>query len=367
MKRFMNQEYMKHENCIDIFHLIREEKQITRKQIEAVTGMSWGAVSNITARLIGNGFVTEQKPDGNTGPGRTPSYLEVDGSRYCTLGIDVNITGMKAALVDLKSETLKTWNCPTCYSSKEQLLGCINRILDQALTDEESKKFEIIGIGAAMQGVVDAENGISVSIAQCGGWDSVPLAALLEERYGIPVWLEHDPNCILHAYAETNEVQNAILLRIDRGIGMAVMLDAVILKGTGRFEIAHTLAAWDKDTDSFKDRGCLEAYASVNGLEKLSGRTLESLIEAAGAGETQAKALFEDMGTKLGISIYNMRKIFHITDIILCGELMESERFFMEPVTRINDRAAFSITDAGCACYGAAAMALNQAVRKIKL
>ena len=294
MKRFMNQEYMKHENCIDIFHLIREEKQITRKQIEAVTGMSWGAVSNITARLIGNGFVTEQKPDGNTGPGRTPSYLEVDGSRYCTLGIDVNITGMKAALVNLKSETLKTWSCETCYSSKEKLLGCINRILDQALTDEESKKFEIIGIGVAMQGVVDAENGISVSIAQCGGWDSVPLAALLEERYGISVWLEHDPNCILHAYAETNEVQNAILLRIDRGIGMAVMLDAVI-------------------------------------------------------------------------SIYNMRKIFHITDIILCGELMESERFFMEPVTRINDRAAFSRTDAGCACYGAAAMALNQAVRKIKL
>lgn len=367
MKKFMNQENMKHENCIDVFHLIKEEKQLTRKQIEAITGMSWGAVSNITARLISNGFIMEQKAGENTGRGRTPSYLEADGSRYCTLGIDVNITGMKAELVNLKSETVKTWDCETRYSCREDLLQSISRILELALADEESKKYEILGIGAAMQGVVDAENGISVNMTQCSDWNNVPLAAVLEEKYKIPVWLEHDPNCILNAYAGTHEIQNAILLRIDRGIGMAVMLDSGILEGTGRFEIARTIAAWEEGPYPGPDNGCLEDFASVNGLEKRSGMKLESLTEAAQSGDSKAMSLFQDMGMKLGISIYNMRKIFNITDVILCGGLMESERFFMDTVVRINDGARFFTADAGSACYGAAAIALNQAVGRIKL
>lgn len=373
----MNQENMKYENCIDVFRLIKEKGRMTRKQIEAETGLSWGAVSNITARLISHGYITGQKPQENTGPGRTPSYLEVDGSRYGTLGIDVNITGMKVELVNLRNEPVKAWSGETDHSSKEALLHCIFQIVDMALSDQVSQKYEIIGIGAAMQGIVDAKQGISVRLSQCPGWDCVPLAAILEERYGIPVWLEHDPDCILHAYAKKYEGRDVVLLRIDKGIGMAVMLDGKIRGGTGRFEIGHTIVVPGGEPCSCGQRGCLEVYASVDGLEKLSGRKLESLIEAAegksavtedAAKEVNfARALFMDMGQKLGTAIYNVRKIFHVSEILLCGELMENSGLFMDAVSWINEDASFTAVDAGRASYGAAVIAMDHAVKRMKI
>ena len=375
MKKFMNQENMKYENCIDVFRLIKEKGRMTRKQIEEETGLSWGAVSNITARLDSHGYITGQKTKENSGPGRTPSYLEVDGSRYGTLGIDVNITGMRAELVDLRNEPVKAWNGETDHSSKEALLGCIFRILDMALSDKVSQRYEIAGIGVAMQGIVDAKRGISVRLPRCSGWDRVPLAAMLEERCGIPVWLEHDPDCILYAYAKKCEEQDMILLRIDKGIGMAIMLDGKIRGGTGRLEIGHTIAVPGGERCICGQRGCLEVYTSTEGVEKLSGKSLKSLAEAAeGKGSElldaegmAAKSLFMDVGQKLGTAIYNVRKIFNVSEILLCGEMMENSRFFMDAVTRINEGARFTTVDAGRASYGAAVIALDHAVQRMKI
>lgn len=367
MKRFMNQEHLKYVNCIDVFRLIKEEAQITRKQIEEKTGLSWGAVSNITSRLMSHGFIAEQKTEAVSGPGRPTSYLEVDGSKYGTIGLDVNITGMSAELVNLKGETKKRWNSKTDSDSQEALLNCITGILDQVFSDEETCRYEILGIGAAMQGIVDSARGLSVRFPQCKNWENVPLASLLEEKYKLPVWLEHDPNCILQAYAGNHTIQNTILIRMDRGLGMAVMLDGRILDGTGRFEIAHMIVEQGGAACSCGNKGCLESYASISGLEKLSGLEFQTLAEAAEAGERTAEALFGDMGKKLGTVIYNMRKLFHMSEIILCGELMENSRFFMDAVSQLNTDAVFLTADAGCASYGAAVLALNGAVRNMKI
>ena len=40
MKKYINQDDMKNVNLIDVFNLIKELKQTTRKQIEAITKMS---------------------------------------------------------------------------------------------------------------------------------------------------------------------------------------------------------------------------------------------------------------------------------------------------------------------------------------
>lgn len=367
MKKFMNQEDMKYENCMDVFFLIKELKQTTRKQIESVTGLSWGAVSNITSRLLKAGYIEEGKPEGVAGPGRTPSWLEVDGSRYCTIGVDVNLTGLEAELMNLKNQALKRWRCKSNYSSKEALLSDIVSMLTAVLGDEESKKHKIMGIGIAMQGIVDAKNGVSVSLTQCKDWREVPLASVLEKKFSIPVWLEHDPNCILFAHGGNSTVENAILLRLDRGIGMSVMLDGRIVSGVGMFEIGHTTVVPGGNICSCGNKGCLEAYASVNALERQFGGTFDRLSAAAEAGEAHALQCFEEMAEWLGIAIHNMRKIFHVTDIILCGEMMDCRKFFLETVKSRNQDAEITVIDESCASYGAAMIALEQSMRNIRI
>ena len=187
MKKFINQDDMKNENFIDVFNLIKELGTTTRKQIEAITKLSWGAVSNITARLIESGLVIEVKPEKTDGPGRTPSFLQVDGRRFCAIGIDVNLTGISAELVNIRNEFILSMRHQADFSSREALLECICSAVDKILAEASESELSVIGIGVAMQGIVDAAKGISVKLKQCKDWEIVDLAGILKKKYNIEI------------------------------------------------------------------------------------------------------------------------------------------------------------------------------------
>ena len=63
MKHFINNGDMKAANTRDVFSLIRRHGALTRKQIEEYTRLSWGTVSNITARLLDMGYLLEEKAE----------------------------------------------------------------------------------------------------------------------------------------------------------------------------------------------------------------------------------------------------------------------------------------------------------------
>ena len=346
---------MKNVNLIDVFHLIKELKQTTRKQIEAITKMSWGAVSNITARLIERGLIVECKAEKSNVPGRTPSYLMVNGDTHYAIGLDINMTGMNAELVNIKNESVKTWKSTSNYSNKDSLMECICNFIQNVLAEIEDSK-QIIGIGIAMQGIVDADNGISVKFPACDGWENVRLAEILQNQFNIPVWLEHDPNCILLAHSQISTNSDAILLRVDRGIGMSLMLDGSIIGGMGMFEIGQTII----------DGATLEDHSSITGMEKLYSKPFDVLVADANSGNPYATAVFDKMATHLATSIYNIQKIFNVPSVILCGEIMSHSNLFMDKIKLINPEIEFAEIDVNCASYGAAIIAADKAIRLIK-
>ena len=353
MKKYINQDDMKNINLIDVFNLIKELKQTTRKQIEAITKMSWGAVSNITARLIERGLIVECKAEKSNVPGRLPSYLMVNGNTHYTIGLDINMTGMKAELVNIKNDSVKTWESNSNYSDKYTLMKCIVDFVQKILSDTED--IQIIGLGIAMQGIVDADNGISVKFPACDGWENVKLAEILQNQFNIPVWLEHDPNCILLAYSENSTNHDAILLRIDRGIGMSLMLDGNIIGGIGMFEIGQTVI----------DGATLEDHSSITGMEKLYNKPFDVLVADANSGNPSAIAVFDKMATHLATSIYNIQKIFNVSSVILCGEIMAHSNLFMDKLQHINPEIEFAQIDVNYASYGAAIIAVDKAISLI--
>ncbi|MEE1049181.1 MAG: ROK family protein [Clostridia bacterium] len=355
MKKFINQDDMKNVNFIDVFNLIKELKQTTRKQIEAITKMSWGAVSNITARLIEKGLVIESKAEKSNSPGRTPSYLEVNGGTHYAIGIDVNMTGIKAELVNIKNDSIKTWKTASNYSDKTTLLECITGFIHNVLDEIKDESIQIIGIGIAMQGIVDADNGISVNFPACKGWENVPLADIIQTEFGIPVWIEHDPNCILLAHSENSTFSDAILLRIDRGIGMSLMIDGNVIGGMGMFEIGQTIV----------NGGTLEDHSSITGMETLYGKPFDYLVADANNGISYATDIFNEMASYLATSIYNIRKIFNVSTVILCGDVMSHSHLFLGKIKSFNPDIDFSEIDVSCASYGAAIIAVDKSIRLI--
>ena len=86
---------------------------------------------------------------------------------------------------------------------------------------------------------MDYKNGISVKFPGISHWENVPVKSILEEKFGVSVYTEHDPDCLLYSFMEYETDENILLFRIDKSIGMAAAVGGRIIKGQGVLEIAH--------------------------------------------------------------------------------------------------------------------------------
>ena len=367
MNKFINQKDMKQTNAADVFGLIRKSGRITRRQLADKTQLSWGAVSTITARLIEDGYIVEVKSE-EGGVGRTPYYLEVDGSRRFSLGIDINSSGLRGVLVNLKNEEVASISDVADFSSRESLIEGICGFTEKAL--EMAGERQVICIGVAMQGIVDSGNGISLSLAGCRGWDDVPLAYILENKFSLPVHIEHDPNCILYAIQGTPRRDTA-LVRIDNGIGMAVMLGGKIIDKPGIFELGHTVVDPEGRECTCGRRGCLELYATRGGIERLTGESFASLAERAEGGDADARCHFSIMARHLAYAVSSIAHLLSLDSVVLCGDMCNKKELFFgefvgyKKLYDPKDSFEVSFADVGNAALGAAMLATRTALKRI--
>ncbi len=371
MKKYINQVDMKKANTADIFSLIRKSGRITRKEIEAKTGFSWGAVSTITSHLLEANYIREFKCKQAKSAGRTPSYLEVNSKDHFVLGVDINISGFKSVLINLKNEVIGNNFYKTAYSDKNSLLSEIISFIKESISLADNKN--IIGIGIAMQGQVDAKNGISISIPHCKDWSNVPLAYIISKEFNVPAFIEHDPNCILYAISTDQIYRDAILLRVDKGIGMSVLLSGKIFDKPGMFEIGHTIAVPNGMLCSCGKQGCLEAYASMSGMSALSGCRFDELVKKARDGDKESLSIFYDMANHLAVAVLNASHMLCISKIVLCGEIWQYKDLFYDTfLNRLKENDSKSSLDVSFidienAATGAALIAIEHSIKYMNL
>lgn len=362
LRKYINQQDMKRANAADIFALIRERPGITRKQIELMTEFSWGAVSNITGRLLEQNYIVEYKNEASAGAGRTPYCLSVNEKAYFALGLDLNSSGFSAVVMNLKNECVDSMTRQVQPGDREALLKQIESFVGEVVSNWREKLFVI---GVAMQGVVNAEAGLSVELPHCPDWKDVPLADILAKHFGIPAFLEHDPNCILYAHSKQHELNDALLLRVDRGIGMSVMIDGQIQNRLGMYEIGHTNVVRGGALCACGRHGCLEAYASMRGMERRAKLPFEALARAAESGDETALRYFAETAEYLAVAVANSARLLNISNVILCGEIWRYKdlfyNHFLEVLKETSERDVpiCSIIESGGAARGAALIAVE--------
>ena len=361
---------MKEMNAADVFSLVKSRGALTRKQIAEKLGISWGAVSTITSLLIEEGYLVERKAVSDGAAGRIPSYLEVCRDRYFTIGLDVNDMGLRAVICDLRGDVTEEFSSGGDFPDKAALIDGIYSLLDSIVSQLGDRK--LIAIGIAMQGVVNAEGGISVRIPGREDWENVPLAQLIGQRYGTPTVLEHDPNCILFA-ARRGKVKDTLLIRADHGIGMALLLGGRIIDKPGIFELGHTTVEPDGIECACGKRGCLDQYASIRGIKARSGKKFHVLVSDADIGDEFALGFFNDAAKHLAFAISNVAYLLNVDRVVLCGRLFEHKELFFDEFLRQYERFGgadlpkFSFADATAAPHGAALIAMGSVLKKIAI
>lgn len=355
MKKYIGLEEMSNENCSSVFGVISSCGEISRKEIARITGLSWGGMTKIVNKLFEKGYIVEKPGEGSASHGRKPKMICVNSENNFVVGLDVNRMGMTAYVLDLSGRILQEASKDCSFSGKDVIIEEILSFLRQLVSAYEDKN--ILAIGVSMQGILDAEQGISAEFPQCQDWKNVPVRKILEDEFKTEIFVEHDPNCILYSVLKDGEAENTLLLRVDSSVGMAVSLDGRVLRGNGLLEIAHSIAVLDGKPCRCGQRGCLEAYTAACFTEQ----------------GVQQDAV-EELITPLTVFMHNMCQLFHATKVILTGKLMRYKEMFERELTDHFEQYCSNgkieiefVEETGRAALGAALIAVQRAIDKIKV
>lgn len=354
---------------------------LSKRELQNITGFSWGNISSITAKLLDEGLIVASGKQ-DTFVGRKPEAFDVNTGDNYIIGIDFNIEGVLTAVCDLRGRVVKTYTAPFVKKNKDAVLDTLYATVGSALDDCRGKKVAYIAI--AMQGEVDAAGGISVHIDGIDGWRDVPVCELLRDRFGKPADIFHDPDCLLYAerrfgLLSDSDAENAVLLRIDHGVGIAAMLNDKIYMGTkGKTcEIGTTVVPYGDDSgwayfdEVVTERAISKRYRKLTRLNK----RVDTIAQFALEGDAGAKQVFDEIAAALALALNNACSLLNPEKVVLFGSFFRNADLFLgaaeKRLGRLMKQSCPSIVlsrlDNGSAAVGAALFVAERVIDGLEL
>ncbi len=214
----------------ELMRQIIKNGPISKKELQENTGISWGMVSNLINQLVDERFVVSSLRQSSE-VGRKAEEFDVNPQEHLCIGIDLSQHGLLGVVTDLRGRVIRQAERTFREPDRETVLAQIYQMVDGFLAEYADRR--IWGIGFSVQGIVEIYEGVSALISGIRDWENVCLKALLEERYSLPTYTEHDPNCVMLAERavgclKDRPVREATLLCYDPWIGAGI---SVITRG----------------------------------------------------------------------------------------------------------------------------------------
>jgi glucokinase len=268
------------------------------------------------------------------------------------IGIDIGGTKIAGGVVTGAGRILDRTRVPTPRDEGAATLTAVLAAVDELLA--RNAGVSAIGVGAA--GLVEWPGG-HARWAPNNSYRRLQLRRLVGERTGLPTTVDNDGNAA--AWAEARFGAGAgrndlVLVTVGTGIGGGLVLGGRLYHGEHGFagELGHLIVAPDGDRCACGNRGCLEAMASGSALGRLGreaaaadpgGRlaalaaetggpvTGEVVFAAASEGDKPALALFERVGTWLGVGIASLVTIFDPDLVVVGGGVAATGELLLAP------------------------------------
>jgi glucokinase len=200
------------------------------------------------------------------------------------LQVAVDIGGSKVAILareigserDVYAEKLKT----PAADGVEAIL----RLLDAQIDNLPGGRSSMSGLGVAVPGYVTDEGHV-LRAGNLKGWVDVPLRSMLEDRYGVPIFVERDANC--GAIGEkwrgaARKMDDFVFLALGTGVGAGLFLDGRIYRG------AHFAAGEAGDISFDHDSG--PTVSDVVGKRAIRNKVERATGQKMSAAEALARA-----------------------------------------------------------------------------
>jgi N-acetylglucosamine repressor len=324
-----------------VLRTIYEREQISRADVARETRLTRTTVSDVVADLMDQGLV-EEIGYGPSAGGKPPILLSVVADSRHLIGIDLASAEFRGAVVNLRGQIRQQINVPLDNRDGEAALALVYEMVQNLMAATHST---LLGIGIGSPGLMDATNGIvrrSVNL----DWHNLPLRDLLEERFGLPVYVANDSQVAAlgeYTFGDGPGEENLVVVKVGQGIGAGIVLNGQIFHGEtfGAGEIGHVAVVENGSLCRCGNSGCLETVASaraiVNQARSLAAAdpnsrlhqfaaspeeiTIETICRAMEAGDEQVQQMVRQTGRYLGIAAANVVGLLSARRIVIAGSV----------------------------------------------
>ncbi len=242
-------------------------------------------------------------------------YLSNDNK---LIGIDLGGTKIQAGLVK-GNNLLKTIYrlIPAKTENQNEIIDIVSELISELIEKD------VAGIGIGVPSLVDREKGIIYNVQNIPSWKNVPLAAILEKRFNVPVYLDNDANCFAlgeYKFGAGRGCENFVGLTLGTGMGAGIITEGHLLKdancGSGEF-----------GSIPYKE-SIYEDYCSGKFFKSFYNENGEQLFKKAEKGDTLAIQAFNEFGKHLGNAIKTIMFAVDPNKIIIGGSVAHSKKYF---------------------------------------
>lgn len=243
------------------------------------------------------------------------------------LGIDIGGTFVKYAYEEGSNvETGKIFvKDIVTQGKKDELLKEIQKIVE---------KFSPKALGVAVAGLIDKKTGLITASPNIKPLENLNLKEELEEILDIPVHIENDATLAAYGeylYGAGKGSEILICLTLGTGLGGGAVINGKLLTGVSgsAMEVGHMTIDKNGWLCHCGRKGCLEAYVSSYGLERIyffkTDKHIPSseIILLANEGNETAMESLEEFSKYLAYGLTNLVHLFNPDKILLSGGIPE--------------------------------------------
>lgn len=292
--------------------------------------------------------------------------MTVNMEKPYVVGMDIGGTNTVFGVVDsrgnvLASDSIKTQEHEIVDEYVDAVCKKLIPLLQQF---GGADKFKGMGVGAPNGNYYKG----TIEFAPNLPWKGViPLAAMFEDKLGIPTALTNDANAAAigeMTYGAARGLRDFIMITLGTGVGSGIVVNGQLVYGHDGFagELGHVIVERDGRACGCGRKGCLETYCSATGVartarEFLVARSEPSLLreipaeeivskdvyDAAIKGDKLALEIFDYTGTILGRTLADFIAFSSPEAIILFGGLAKAGDLIMKPIQKAMEENVLKI------------------------
>lgn len=251
------------------------------------------------------------------------------------LGVDLGGTNVKLGVATAGGEVRGRMSIPT--EGERGPADTLDRIA-AAARELLKKTGPAQACGSGVPGPLDLQRTILFNAINIPGWRNVPYPKMLQDRLGIPTFMENDANCAAwgeYLCGAGRGTRSLVLYTLGTGVGGGIILNGDLWVGASGAagELGHMTIEIDGLPCGCGQKGCVEQYASATALARRWGRgTAKGCFEAARRGDPEALAAVEWSCNALSIGLANMIHVLHPEIIVLAGGMAAAGDMLLDRV-----------------------------------